>query len=276
VILSLGQPGHGDCPDDRTVRAQAHRKRPYVRGVAVRVELEAIRIALDLAGETRCALHVVHVSSPDGIALISAARKRGVDVTAETCPHYLLLNERDSERLGALAKCAPPLRDESRRAGLWRDLRAGRIDTVGSDHSPAPPEMRSGDDFFALWGGIAGCQHGFELLFSETGIMDGADWAVFAAVLARNAARRFRIDDRKGLLAEGLDADFSVVRLGPGREIHRGELLNRHRLSPYIGRRSRARMIRTFVRGHAVSEEGRLTRGPAIGQFVAPRRTNSP
>jgi len=234
------------------------------------VELAAIRMALELAGETRCALHVVHVSCPEGIALIAEAKMQGVDVTAETCPHYLLLNEREVAKLGGLAKCAPPLRPEAMRQGLWAELRAGAIATIGSDHSPAPPELKLGKDFSALWGGIAGCQHGFELLLSEVSASAGRDLPMFAAVLARNVARRFRLEHRKGLLAEGKDADFTLLNYGPAHTIETDELWTRHLLSPYVGRRSRARLTHTYVRGQAVWAEGRPVSPPPPGRFLRP------
>ena len=193
-------------------------------------------------------------------------------MTAETCPHYLLLNEKDVVRLGAVAKCAPPLRDEKHRVALWAGLRAGHIQTVGSDHSPAPPEMKTSADFFEIWGGIAGVQHGFELLFNECAETWGRDLPVLAAVLARNVARRFRLDGRKGFLAEGLDADFSLLRLGDERVIAAEELWTRHRLSPYVGRPSRARVTHTYVRGCAVWADGGLTNRPQSGQFIKPQR----
>ena len=77
----------------------------------------------------------VHVSSPEGLALVTEAKRRGVDVSAETCPHYLLLNEAEMERQGAVAICAPPLRDELRRRQMWEAWRGGEVDTIGSDHS---------------------------------------------------------------------------------------------------------------------------------------------
>ena len=95
--------------------------------------------------------------------MINAARTAGVNVSAETCPHYLLLNAADLLRIGAFAKCAPPLREESRRQGLWQALRTGQVHTLGSDHSPAPPDLKQSANFFEIWGGIAGCQHGFSL-----------------------------------------------------------------------------------------------------------------
>ena len=90
--------------------------------------------------------------------LVAEARARGVDVTCETCPHYLLLTDEDAERIGALAKCSPPLRPRAEVEALWAELLAGAIPIVASDHSPAPPELKEGDDAFAIWGGISGCQ----------------------------------------------------------------------------------------------------------------------
>jgi len=247
--------------------------RAYLASRPIEVELIAIRQALEFAGETGCALHIVHVSSPEGIALIDDARAQRVDVTAETCPHYLLLNEKDVVRLGAIAKCAPPLRDEKRRVALWAELRAGRIQTIGSDHSPSLPEMKDSANLFAVWGGIAGCQHGFELLFSEASSAGKLekDLPILAGVLARNVARRFRIEDRKGLLAVGRDADFSLLQFGDERKIEADELWSRHRISAYVGQTSRARVTHTYVRGNAVWADGRLTNLPQPGQFLRPQ-----
>lgn len=236
----------------------------------VAVEQEAIRVATELAGETGCALHIVHVSSPEGVALVDEARAQRVDVTAETCPHYLLLNDKDVARIGAAAKCAPPIRDEKRRKALWAEVRAGRVQTIGSDHSPAPAELKTAADFFEIWGGIAGVQHGFQLLFSECAATAEKDLPRLAALLARNVARRFRLDGRKGLLAEGRDADFCVVEYGPERRIEAEDLWTRHRLSAYVGRKSRARVTDTYVRGHAVYAQGRLVNLPPPGKFLRP------
>lgn len=244
----------------------------YLASRPIEAELIAIRQALEIAGETECALHVVHVSSPEGIALIDEARAQRVDVTAETCPHYLLLNEKEVARQGAMAKCAPPLRDEKRRKAMWTELRAGRIQTIGSDHSPCRPEMKDSANLFAVWGGIMGIQHGFELLFSDASEAEKLekDLPVLAAVLARNVARRFRIDGRKGVLATGMDADFSLLQFGDERKIEAEELWTRHRIGAYVGRKSRARVTHTFVRGTAVWSEGRLTNFPPPGEFLKP------
>ena len=238
----------------------------------VEVELAAIRRATEFAGETGCALHIVHVSSPEGIALIEEARAQRVDVTAETCSHYLLLNDKDVAKLGAPAKCAPPIRDEKRRLSLWEDLRAGRIHTVGSDHSPSPPELKTSDNFFEIWGGIGGVQHGFQLLMNACAATAAQDFPRLAAVLAHNVARRFRLDTRKGRIAEGLDADFCFVELGQPHQITADELWTRHRISPYIGRTTRARVTHTYVRGRPIWSDGNVSPGSPKGNFIRPEQ----
>jgi allantoinase len=246
--------------------------RTFLKSRPVELELAAIRTATDIAGETGCALHIVHVSSPEGVALALEARKRGVDVTVETCPHYLLLTEEDVVRLRAPAKCFPPLRPEALRLGLWRELEAGSIDTIGSDHSPAPPDMKRSSDFFAIWGGISGCQHGFEALLSEGITRRPVEEALarLSALLSANVARRFRIDDKKGRLAEGLDADMTIIDTASDHVLSNADLLYRHRQGPYDGRRSRVRISRTIVRGRTVYAQGRIAPGVPPGHFVRP------
>ena len=250
-----------------------HDAKAFLASRPIEIELAAIRQALEFAGETGCALHIVHVSSPEGIALIAEARAQRVDVTAETCPHYLLLNDKDAVRIGALAKCAPPLRDEARRLALWRELRAGNIQTVGSDHSPAPPDMKTSENFFEIWGGIAGVQHGFQLMFNECADTLAKDLPMLAAVFARNVARRFRLNDRKGLLAEGHDADFTLLEFGPPHTIKAEDLWTQHSLSAYTGRKSRARVTHTYVRGCPVWADGGVASGSPKGQFLRPTTT---
>ena len=130
-------------------------------------ELEAIERVVEMAEDTGCSLHVVHVSTGAGVALVEAARARGADVTCETCPHYLALDEEDAVELGLVAKCSPPLRPRQDVEDLWQALLDGEVDLVASDHSPGLPERKQGDDAFAAWGGIAGCQTLLRVLLTE-------------------------------------------------------------------------------------------------------------
>ena len=281
----LGLPVAVHAEDDSLVlrrteeaRAKGRDIRAWLSSRPVEVELAAIRTALELAGETGCALHIVHVSSPEGADLACEARKRGVDVTVETCPHYLLLTDEDVMRLGAQAKCCPCLRSEEQRLGLWRRLEEGLIDTVGSDHSPAPPELKQSDDFFAVWGGISGCQHGFPLVVSEA-LARGPEeraWSRLASAMAAKVAERFRLDDRKGRIAEGMDADFSIIDAGSEQVLSNGELLYRHRQGPYDGKKSSVKIVQTFVRGRSIFSDGRIAPDPGICHFLRPRSAASP
>ena len=181
--------------------------RDYLNSRPVSAELDAIHMAIEFAGETGCALHIVHVSCGSGVALIAEARARGLNVTCETCPHYLVLTDADMEHIGALAKCAPPLRDAAEQKGLLDHLRAGHITTVGSDHSPAPASMKSDANFFKVWGGISGVQHLLPLLLDL-----GLDLDLIERVTSANVAERFRLTPRKGSLTEVPAAQEIVLR----------------------------------------------------------------
>lgn len=242
--------------------------RDYLASRPVLAEVEAINRAILFAEETGCALHVVHVSSGAGVASIAAAKARGVDVSCETCPHYLVFGEEDVERLGAVAKCAPPLRPEKEREALWQGLLAGVVTMVASDHSPSPPEMKQGEDFFAIWGGISGCQSTLPTMLTEGHHQRGVRLATIAAVTAGAAARRFRLP-RKGRIAIGADADLTLVALDDSFELAADDLLYRHRQSPFVGRRYTGRIARTMLRGTTTFLAGRIVSGSG-GRLVRP------
>jgi allantoinase len=235
--------------------------RDFVASRPVEAELEAIAQALALAEETGCALHVVHVSTGEGVALVRAARGRGVDATCETCPHYLTLTEDDLETLGTRAKCAPPLRAAAERDALWRHLGAGHVALVASDHSPCPPAMKEGT-FTDAWGGIAGCQSLLALLLDAGRL----PLATVAALTSHNVAVRFGLP--KARLQPGADADLVLVSL---RDSEAPELHDRHGLSPFAGRALRGRVVRTLVRGTTVFHEGRIVAAPH-GRLITPTK----
>jgi allantoinase len=250
--------------ESRFVRSGGSGIGDYLRSRPIEAELEAIRLALELAGETGCALHVVHVSSAAGARLVAEAAARGVDASCETCPHYLVLSEEDVERLGAVAKCAPPLRSRAESENLWRSLLAGEIATIGSDHSPAPPEMKMAADFFQVWGGISGAQHLLALMITR-----GMEPGALARAVSGNVAKRFGLPATKGRIAVGCDADLSIIDLHGEFEVKRENLFYRHRQSPYIGRRLRGATRRTLLRGRTVFHDGRIVGSP-IGRLIRP------
>jgi len=225
--------------------------RDFVASRPARAELAAITIALETAGATGCPVHIVHVSTALGADLIAATQRLGADVSGETCPHYLLYTEADIERLGGIAKCAPPFRTPVDRENLWR------MPMVVSDHSPSTFELKQGDDFRQIWGGISGCQSTRHLLLADGRL----DLQTIAAVTSTNVAKRFGVMN-KGDIAPGFDADLWIVDLDWEDVVRSQDLLYRNPFSVHEGQKIRGRTIKTLVRGQ---ESG-------TGRFIRPLR----
>ncbi len=242
--------------------------RDYLTSRPVIAELEAINRAIFFAAETGCSLHIVHVSNGRGVALVAEARVRGIDVTCETCAHYLVLTEDDVERLGAVAKCAPPLRSSDEVEKLWSLIAAGALPMVTSDHSPAPASMKTGADFFEIWGGISGVQSTLPILLTEGHHRRGLPLSLIASIMSSSVRNRFRLPT-KGTLEVGFDADIALVALDEKQTLRDEDLLDRHKLSPYRGRTFRGRVVRTILRGESIFCDGKIT-GEPRGQFLRP------
>jgi len=201
-------------------------------------EVSAIEMCVELSRDTGCRVHIVHVSTAAGAALL------GGEVSGETCPHYLLYTSDDLERLGGLGKCAPPFRSE----------RMALLPIVVSDHSPSTLNLKQGGDFRAIWGGISGCQSTRQLLLAM-----GLELATIAAVTSTNIARRFRIAG-KGDVAAGFDADLWLVDLSYEGELRREDLLYRNPFSAHEGSSICGRTVRTLVRGRDAGPGAQLNR----------------
>jgi allantoinase len=243
--------------------------RDYLTSRPVIAELEAIERAILFASETGCPLHVVHVSSGRGVSLVVEAQARGVNVSCETCPHYLVLTEEDVERLGGVAKCSPPIRSHAEQDALWQQIFAGNLPMVVSDHSPAPANMKTDANFFKVWGGISGCQSVLQLMLTEGYDKRHLPLSSIASLTADNIARRFGLSPAKGHLVPGADADLVLVDLQSRHQLQANDLFYRHKHSPYVGMTLRGRIVRTLVRGNTVFLEGKIVSAP-IGRFLKP------
>lgn len=226
-------------------------------------ELEAVHRALLYSERTGCRLHFVHISTAEAIEAIYEAKLRGLDVSAETCPHYLIFNEVHMEKLGPVAKCAPPLRTEEDREKLWQVLAEGKIDLIASDHSPCPPELKlkPGLSFTDAWGGISGAQSSLELMFHEGVNRRRLPVTLISKLLAELPARRFGMQRRKGSIALGKDADLVLLHPGRTYTLTAENLFYRHKHSPYLGMTLSCQVTSTISRGKLVytAEDGILS-----------------
>lgn len=247
------------------LRSGAHSAQAYLASRPVYAEVEAVKRALFYARLTGCALHFVHISSPEAAELIVQARLEGQDVTLETCPHYLVWTAEELDSIGPLAKCAPPLRSQQDQEGLWKLIGSGAIDMITSDHSPCPPELKDSSDWFAIWGGISGAQSSLELLLGEGHVRRGLELPLLCRLLSSNPARRFGLAPAKGAIAPGADADLALVDFTAYR-LQREHLLDRHRHNPYVGRQMYCRVTRTLVRGKTVYDLEHQVAGAPLGQ----------
>jgi allantoinase len=247
--------------------------RAYLESRPVIAEVEAIQRAALLARETGAWLHIVHVSSGRGVAAALDARAKGANLTIETCPHYLFFTEDDMERIGAAAKCAPPLRPAEDRDALWRSVLAGDVDMIASDHSPSSPDLKRDPDFFRVWGGIAGVQSTLAVLL-EAGWRERAlPLPQIVRMTAETPASRFRIAG-KGKIAPGYDADLALVDLVDEFTLAPEHLHQRHPFSPYSGSQFRGRVERTLRRGQTIFHQGRIT-ADGGGKWVRPSQESA-
>jgi allantoinase len=221
----------------------------FLRSRPAVAEVLAVAAVIDAARATGARAHVLHLSAADAVPLLAEARRDGVEITAETCPHYLALAAEDIPDGATEFKCCPPIRERANSERLWRALREGMIDCVVSDHSPCPPALkaRGGGDFGAAWGGISSLQLALPVVWTQArrrgySLDDVARW--MAAGPARIAGLA-----GKGQIEPGGDADLVAFAPQDGFVVDPARLHHRHRLTPYAGQRLDGVVRRTWLRG---------------------------
>ncbi|NHA67107.1 allantoinase AllB [Phycicoccus flavus] len=215
-------------------------------------EVEAVRRVVDGARETGARVHVLHLSSARALDVLAAARAEGLRVTVETCPHYLCFDAGGIPDAAPQFKCCPPIRDAGNREALWDALRAGVVDAVVSDHSPASPleKLRGDGDLQQAWGGISGLQVSLAAVAHEAARRD-VPLADVSRWMSRNTADLVGLG-RKGRIEVGADADLVVYDTAEEVRVEAARLAHRHPLSAYDGLSLAGRVTRTLVRGDAV------------------------
>lgn len=220
----------------------------------ISAEEKAVSYALELAAKYGTALHFVHISSPKVVRLIDEAKKSGVNVTVETCPHYLLFGEEDFLREGAILKCAPPLRPREEVEGLWDCLANGMIDTIGSDHSPCLYSMKDTDSIWDAWGGIQGVQFTWLAMLDEA-LKRKIPLKQVLPLGSSHVADRFGIRHKKGRISPGLDADLVLICLDETTVANKESIGFRNPYSPYEGRVFSTKVKKTMLRGKVIYDD---------------------
>jgi dihydroorotase len=221
------------------------------------VAVEAVSRAAILAEWTGARIHILHIFSAEELRPLREAKARGVDITGETCPHYLMLAADDYEKFGGVIRVNPPVREKPNQEPIWAALADGTIDAIATDHAPHTVEEKTREDIFTVDCGFPGVELQMALMLSEVhkgrlGICD------YVRLSSYNPARIFGLHPRKGSLQPGAEADIAIVDLDRAWTIDDSKLQSRSKISPWHGRAVRGLPIHTLVRGKFVMRDRHL------------------
>ena len=246
----------------------------HEEGRPVITETEAISRVLMFAKATGCRVLILHLATPEALPIIAQARYEGVEVWVETTPSYLTMNTDDLEKFGAHAKCAPPVRDEAARLGLWEMVREGYVDCIASDHFPFfdPERDAFKDDIFAAPSGMGGFDSMLPRLIDEGVHRQELSWEVLARLVATNPALIHGLYPKKGAIRLGADADLVIVDPETEWTYSGKNTLSRVKSlkTPLEGKKLRGKVLETLVRGETVYRDGKILQKPGFGEYVRP------
>lgn len=244
----------------------------HARSRPASFEAEAVQRAIFLAEVAGGRLHIAHVSCQMALEFIRSAKARGVNVTAETCPQYLVMDESDLARKGGFARCAPPLRTPDDVEAVWRGLADGTLDFVCSDHCGYTIASKEAGwtDIFDAPQGLSVIQHMLPIVYDAAINVRGWSWPDIVRRTATAPARLFGLAPCKGSLAIGADADIVLYDPNAEQTVTRDGLLTRQKWSAFEGRTFRGRVVRTLVRGRDVFAGGAIVADAGDGRFLTP------
>lgn len=236
-------------------------------------EKVAIQLGISFAEDTGARLHIVHMSTGIGAKLIGEAKKRGLSVTSETCPHYLVLNYQDAmTEHGAFAKIAPPLRTKKDNEELWEGLQNGSVDFIATDHAPYNIETEkaaAGTNIWTAFPGIPGVETMVPILVSEGYNKGRLSLSQLVNVLSRNAAIQYGLYPKKGAMEIGSDADFTIIDLDKEWTIDQKNQYSLAKYTPLHGFKLKGKVVKTLVRGELVYDEKQgIVVSQGYGQFI--------
>ncbi len=233
-------------------------------------EAECIGRAILFAQVTGARLHIYHMSSKEGVALVGAARARGQDVTAETGPHYLLLDYTYMEKVGSIQKINPPVRTKEDQNALWQGLLNGAVSAIATDHSPHTREEKIKDNIWDAIPGFCGVETNVPLMLTEVN-KGRMTLNHYVRVASEGPARTFNMYPQKGCLQIGSDADLTIVDMHKAGVIQMDALHSKSKVTPFDGFETKGVPVATIVRGNIVMRDGKVEGAPS-GKLVRPKR----
>ena len=239
------------------------------------VEIETAAKILLFAEKIGTKVEMCHISTPEVVELVNRAKSKGVYVVAETCPHYLFLNENVLEKVGVFAKCNPPLRSEEERLKMWEFVNNGSIDIIGSDHAPytKAEKERGSEDIFTPPAGFPGLSTRLPLLF--TAVKEGKiKLDRMVELICENPARIFGLYPKKGTITVGSDADFVIFDPDKKDIISKDKMFTKCRDSAlvYDGWEVYGKPEKTIVRGKIIFDNGEIIVSPGYGEVLKVKR----
>jgi dihydroorotase len=227
------------------------------------VAIEAVSRAAILAEWTGARIHILHISSADELRPLAEAKARGVDITGETCPHYVMLSSDDYARFAGVIRVNPPVREKRHQEPIWTALADGTIDMIATDHAPHSREEKTRNDMFNVDCGFPGVEWQMPLMLTA---MNAGRFTImdYAKLSAANPAKVWGLYPRKGVIAPGAEADIAVVDLKREMTLDDTTLQSKAKITPWHGRKVRGLPVHTLVRGRFVMRDRALaesTRG---------------
>jgi dihydroorotase len=231
-------------------------------------EAEAVSRAIVFSRATGAKVHVVHASAKETVELVRDAKAKGIQISMETCPHYLVLTNDDAKHIGSVLKMNPPVRSKEDADSLWEGIKDGTVDNIATDHSPHAPNEKIKENFWEVTPGFCGVETQVPLMLTQ--VNEGRLPITRYVQLSSEApAKLFGIYPRKGALQVGSDGDLTIVDMKKESQIKSEKLHSKTKMTPFDGMKVKGMPIYTIVRGNVVMDHGQLVSKP-IGQVIKP------
>jgi len=231
-------------------------------------EAEAIQRAILFAAETGCKLHIYHMSSKEGVGLVKEAKAKGIQVSAETGPHYLLLDCNYMKKVGSILKMNPPVRSQENGEALWQGLLEGTVEVIATDHSPHTEEEKIKDNIWDAIPGFTGVETSVPLMLTQ--VNEGKlSLTAYVKAASESPAKLFNIYPKKGAIQVGSDADFTIVDMEKEGIISSEKLHSKTKVTPFDGWKVKGLPVYTIVRGKVVMKNGEIV-GKPQGEKIEP------